>query len=90
MNIFKLFCSHGRWAIPLDKGLFEEILDEGRGGSMEMERVTGWCGSGGEEVAVAVVPWSGSRGGGAAKMVVGQRWGNGNRGYDGGGSGVGR
>ncbi|GJV74042.1 hypothetical protein Tco_1494037 [Tanacetum coccineum] len=25
MNNFKLICGHGRWAIPLDKGLFGEI-----------------------------------------------------------------
>ncbi|GJV57582.1 putative ribonuclease H-like domain-containing protein [Tanacetum coccineum] len=26
VNVFKLLCDHGRWAIPLDKGLFDEIL----------------------------------------------------------------
>ncbi|GKC54757.1 hypothetical protein Tco_1077502, partial [Tanacetum coccineum] len=25
VNAFKLFCGHGRWAVPLDKGLFKEI-----------------------------------------------------------------
>ncbi|GKF40045.1 hypothetical protein Tco_0120106, partial [Tanacetum coccineum] len=25
MNILNLLCGHGRWAIPLDKGFFEEI-----------------------------------------------------------------
>ncbi|GJR99997.1 hypothetical protein Tco_0316506 [Tanacetum coccineum] len=35
VNIFKLLRGLGRWAIPLDKGLFEEIPDH-----FESERAT--------------------------------------------------
>ncbi|GJS41290.1 hypothetical protein Tco_0566333 [Tanacetum coccineum] len=46
VNIFKLLCGHGRWAVPLDKGFFEKIpvdvvFDGAFGGVGDEEVVVG-------------------------------------------------